>query len=45
MAIPKVKQHAIARGARAKLRAYFLAHLGLVLGSDELRLVAGNISE
>lgn len=33
------------KGARAKLRAYFLANIGRVLESDELRQVAGNISE
>jgi hypothetical protein len=33
------------KGARAKLRAHFLANLGRVMGSDELRTVAGNISE
>jgi len=33
------------RGARARLRAHFLANLGRVMESDELRLVAGNISE
>jgi HNH endonuclease len=31
--------------ARSLLRAHFLAHLGKILGADELRLVAGNISE
>ena len=33
------------KGARAKLRAYFLANVGRVLGSAELRPIAGNISE
>ncbi len=33
------------QGARAMLRAHFLANLGRVMVSDELRLVAGNISE
>lgn len=33
------------KGARAKLRSHFLANLGRVLESDELRSVAGNISE
>jgi len=33
------------RGARARLRAHFLVNLGRVMESDELRLVAGNISE
>ena len=32
-------------GARAKLRAHFLANIGRVMGSDELRKVAGSISE
>jgi len=33
------------KGARAKLRAHFLANLGRVMGADELRVVAGGISE
>ena len=32
-------------GARAKLRTHFLANLGRVIEAEELRLVAGNISE
>lgn len=32
-------------GARAKLRAHFLANLGRVMGTEELRAVAGNITE
>lgn len=32
-------------GARDKLRDYFLAHLGEVLGADALRQAAGGISE
>ncbi len=32
-------------GARAKLRVHFLANLGRVMDSNELREVAGNISE
>lgn len=32
-------------GARVKLRQYFLANIGRVMGSDELREVAGGISE
>lgn len=32
-------------GARAKLRVHFLANLGRVMDSDELRMVAGNQSE
>lgn len=31
--------------ARAKLRAHFLANIGRVMGTDELREVAGNITE
>lgn len=33
------------KGARAKLRQFFLAHVGQVLEGDELRAVAGGISE
>lgn len=33
------------KGARAKLRAYFLANLNRVMDADELRLAAGGISE
>lgn len=36
---------AASKGARAKLRAHFLKNLGRVIDSDELRSVAGNISE
>lgn len=32
-------------GARDQLRDYFLSHIGQVLGSDELRIAAGNITE
>jgi len=32
-------------GARAKLRAHFLANLGKTMDSNELRTVAGNITE
>lgn len=32
-------------GARAKLRAHFLANIGRVMDSDELRQVAGGITE
>ena len=42
-ATPKVV--AKAGGARARLRAYFLANIGRMLDSAELRPVAGNISE
>ena len=34
-----------ARGARAKLRAYFLANVGRILSADELRNVANGSSE
>jgi hypothetical protein len=33
------------KGSRAKLRAYFLANIGRILESDELREVSGNASE
>lgn len=33
------------KGARAKLRDYFLAHIGTKLNSDQLRAASGNISE
>lgn len=32
-------------GARAKLRAHFLSNIGKIMNSDELRAVAGGISE
>lgn len=32
-------------GARARLRAHFLSNIGRVMNSDELRPIAGNISE
>ena len=35
----------VPKGARAKLRRYFLGNLGRVMDSDELRGVAGGISE
>ncbi len=34
-----------ARGSRARLRAYFLANVGRVLGSNQLRKASGNASE
>jgi hypothetical protein len=34
-----------AQGARSMLRAHFLANIGRVMGAEELRQVAGNISE
>jgi HNH endonuclease len=33
------------RGSRAKLRTHFLANIGRVMNSDELRAAAGNTSE
>ena len=33
------------KGARSKLRAYFLANIGRVISAQELRPIAGNISE
>jgi hypothetical protein len=33
------------KGSRARLRAYFLSHVGQVLDSDELREASGNASE
>lgn len=33
------------RGSRARLRAHFLANIGRVMESDELRQIAGNASE
>lgn len=33
------------KGARARLRAHFLANIGRTMGADELRQVAGQISE
>lgn len=35
----------IKRSARAMLRAHFLANIGRVMETDELRAIAGNISE
>lgn len=35
----------VKRGARAKLRQHFLENIGRVMNSDELRAVAGNITE
>lgn len=35
----------VSKGARAKLRAYFIGNIGRVMDSDELRGVAGGISE
>ena len=33
------------RGARAKLRAHFLANVGRVMETEELRQISGNASE
>lgn len=35
----------VSTGARAQLRKYFLANIGRVMDSDELRKASGNISE
>lgn len=35
----------VLKGARARLRVHFLANLGRVMDSDELRAIAGNTSE
>jgi hypothetical protein len=35
----------VSKGARAKLRLYFLANIGRVMGSRELREASGNTSE
>lgn len=40
-----IKTPKVSRGAKTKLRAYFLGNLGRVMDSDELRGVAGGISE
>ncbi len=45
MATKTVPKEKSPKGARAKLRAYFLANLGRVMDSSELRPIAGNISE
>lgn len=34
-----------AQGARTKLRLFFLSHVGEVLEAEQLRTVAGGISE
>lgn len=39
------KRQAESPGARARLRAHFLANIGIVLNANDLRTVAGNISE
>ena len=39
------KNKPLQRSAKSRLRAYFLANLGKVMDSDELRLVANNQSE
>lgn len=40
-----VKEKSQRGGARGKLRAHFLANIGCVMDSDELRAVADNQSE
>lgn len=45
MADKQPRPTTMSKGARAKLRSHFLANLGRVIESDELRSVAGNISE
>jgi len=42
---PKKKQAASRGGAKAKLREYFLAHVGEVVAGRSLRKVAGGITE
>jgi hypothetical protein len=32
-------------GARDRLRAHFLGNIGVILEGDDLRMVAGNITE
>jgi hypothetical protein len=38
-------KHKAGKGARARLREYFLSHIGQVLSAEELRAASGNISE
>lgn len=45
MTTENIEPVAVPKGARARLRLHFLANLGRVMGADELRPVAGNISE
>jgi HNH endonuclease len=45
MMTPPIKPLKVSKGARAKLRSYFLGNLGRVMDSDELRGAAGGISE
>lgn len=45
MAIDNVAPADLPKGARARLRLHFLANLGRVMDAEELRPVAGNISE
>lgn len=40
-----MNEKAASKGARTRLRAHFLANIGRKMSSDELRNVAGNISE
>lgn len=45
MAQPKQRSTPRAKSAKSKLRSHFLANLGRVMDSEELRQVAGNQSE
>lgn len=45
MTQPKTEKKPLKGGAKAKLRQYFLANIGRVMDSDELRAVAENQSE
>jgi hypothetical protein len=45
MTQPKTEKQTLKGGAKAKLRQHFLANIGRVMDSDELRMVAENQSE
>lgn len=45
MATKNIEQTGAPKGARTRLRLHFLANLGRVMDAEELRPVAGNISE
>ena len=45
MTAPDLEPTGVPKGARARLRLHFLANLGRVMDAEELRPVAGNISE
>ena len=45
MTQPKTEKKTLKGGATAKLRQHFLANIGRVMDSDELRVVAENQSE